>query len=52
MDMLSELIDLFKPYGGVMMDPYCGTLSSIIAALRISRNYIGIEKIRIVLMGS
>ena len=43
-DMLAELIDLFTPQGGNILDPYSGSMSSIIAALRIGRNAIGLEK--------
>lgn len=43
-DMLCELIDLFCPHRGRVMDPYCGTMTTLIAAIRTGRHCVGVEK--------
>ncbi len=42
--MLAELMDIFSPHGGLVIDMFAGSLTSAIAALRCGRNIIAIEK--------
>lgn len=43
-DMLCEIIDLFCPHRGKVMDPYSGTMTTLIASIRTGRKCLGIEK--------
>ena len=42
--MMERLILLSSPVGGVVLDPFLGSGTTAIAALRLGRKYIGIEK--------
>jgi adenine-specific DNA-methyltransferase len=40
---LRELIEAFCPSGGLVLDPFMGSGSTLIAAKSVSRDYLGIE---------
>lgn len=42
--LLSEIIDLFTPFGGSEIDPFAGTLTTAISALRTNRHCVVVEK--------
>lgn len=42
--LLTEILDMFVPEGGYVMDPYAGTLATAIACLQSKRKCISIEK--------
>ncbi len=42
--MLSELIDLFTPQNGRVLDPFAGTMTSAIAAMQTGRTCICVER--------
>ena len=42
--LLSEMIDLFTPIHGSVLDPYAGTLSTAIAAMRVGRTCTVVER--------
>ncbi len=41
--ILSPLIEAFSPPGGIVLDPFCGSGSTALAAKRLGRAYLGIE---------
>lgn len=41
--MLEPLVEAFCPAGGVVLDPFCGSGSSLVAARDAGRDFIGIE---------
>ncbi|TFV48226.1 hypothetical protein E4K65_12390 [Bradyrhizobium niftali] len=41
--MLQPLIEAFCKPGGVVLDPFCGSGSTLVAASDSGRDYIGIE---------
>lgn len=45
LDMLGELIYLFTPHGGSFLDLFCGMMTTLVAAQKIRRDGLGIEKI-------
>jgi DNA modification methylase len=40
---LRPLIEAFCPAGGLVLDPFCGSGSTLVAAQKIDRDYLGIE---------
>ena len=42
-DTLEPLVDALCPSGGLVLDPFCGSGSSLVAAKRRGRAYLGIE---------
>ena len=40
---LRPVIDAFCPAGGLVLDPFCGSGSTLVAAQKLDRDYVGIE---------
>jgi len=40
---LLPLVEAFSPNGGLVLDPFCGSGSTLVAAQRLNRRYLGIE---------
>jgi site-specific DNA-methyltransferase (adenine-specific) len=40
---LLPLVEAFSAKGGLVLDPFCGSGSALIAAQKLSRRYLGIE---------
>ncbi|GBD95939.1 DNA adenine methyltransferase YhdJ [bacterium BMS3Abin06] len=43
LELVNRLVRMFSFYGDTVLDPFCGTGTSMIAALRTGRNSIGID---------
>lgn len=41
--ILKPLIEAFCPQGGLVLDPFCGSGSTLVAACETGRDYVGIE---------
>jgi len=41
--ILKPLIEAFCPEGGLVLDPFCGSGSTLVAAHGVDRDYVGIE---------
>lgn len=42
-EVLRPLVDAFCPQGGLVLDPFCGSGSTLVAAQELGRDYLGIE---------
>jgi site-specific DNA-methyltransferase (adenine-specific) len=40
---LLPIVSAFSPEEGIVLDPFCGSASSLLAAKRLNRHYVGIE---------
>ncbi len=40
---LLPLVEAFSPKGGLLLDPFCGSGSTLVAAQKLNRRYLGIE---------
>jgi site-specific DNA-methyltransferase (adenine-specific) len=42
-EILRPLVEAFSPRGGLVLDPFCGSGSTLVAARGLGRDYLGIE---------